>query len=407
MTKFHLWPEEPVVKDDLVELGATLEKSPAEQLRIWFRLPSAALPTLPANLDHFVLSVLFTAMSASADLEIHGEVSPSLLRNLSEFQRAWSLWLPDKYHPVELSALTQRDLPRVQSNEFIIAFSGGVDSSFTAWKNRPNPADHLSRKLAAGVMIHGFDIPINQPEVFARAAQKSRNMLASIGVDLIPVSTNLREQRFDWEDSHGAALAACLILFQGRYNAAMIASSYPFNDLSFPWGSNPITDRMLSNDSFQVINDGSGFDRVEKIRQISQWPEALQYLRVCWVGQHKDRNCCRCIKCVGAMLVFRAVGQESLPAFPYAISDREIRHLRFNDFHSMQRYVRLLRSQNYSPATIRALNISIYINRVRLAGSRFPLINKFFQLIGKGWFLDPNAVDRSAGSTEAFQNYKS
>ena len=278
MAKFHLWPEEPILQDDLIELGATLEKSPAERQRIWFRFPSVFLPTPTGNLDAFLLAVLFNVMSAPADLEIHGEVSLSLLNNLREFQKAWALWLPERYHPVELSALTERDQPQVQSNEFIVAFSGGVDSAFTAWKNRPNPADHLSRKLAAGVMVHGFDIPLNQPEVFARAAEKSRNMLASIGVDLIRVSTNLREQRCDWEDSHGAALAACLILFQGRYNAAMIASSSPYDDLSFPWGSNPITDRMFSNGSFQVIHDGAGSNRVEKIRQICQWPEAKRYL---------------------------------------------------------------------------------------------------------------------------------
>jgi hypothetical protein len=340
-------------------------------------------------------------MNAPADLEIHGEVSPSLLRNLEEFQKAWALWLPNRYHPVQFSALTEREQPRVMTNEYIMAFSGGVDSSFTAWKHRPAIANDHSWNLASGVMIHGFDIPLNQPEVFARAAEKSRKMLASIGVNLIPVSTNLREQRCDWEDSHGAALAACLILFQGRYKAAMIASSSPYNDLSFPWGSNPITDRMLATDSFEIIHDGTGSDRVEKIRQISQWPEAKQYLRVCWVGRHKDRNCCRCIKCVGAMLVFRAVGVESLPAFPYDISDREIRHMQYNDFPAMQRYVRLLRSQNYSPATVNALNVSILINRVRLVGYRFPLVRKMIQFIGKRWFLDPNMADRSVGQDTA------
>jgi hypothetical protein len=388
MAKFHLWPEEPIFKEGNVELAATLEKNQGEQQRIWFRLPSANLTILPANLDHFVLSVLFTAMGAPADLEIHGGVSPSLLRNLTEFQQAWSLWLPDRYHPVELSASSYGDLPRVVGNDVIMGFSGGVDSSFTAWHHRPNQFEHQSKKLVAGVMVHGFDIPISQPEVFARAADKSRKMLSSIGVGFIPVVTNLRDQRSDWGDSHGAALAACLTLFQGQFNTGLIASSNPYNYLRFPWGSNPITDWMLGNVSFQIINDGSGFDRVDKIRQISQWKEAKQYLRVCWEGEHKDGNCCRCVKCVGAMLIFRAVGQDSLPAFPYDISNREIKRLRYTDFRSMRRNISLLSSENFSPSTLRALKVSLIINRIWVAKWRFPYLKKVFNLFEKWYFIN-------------------
>jgi hypothetical protein len=348
-------------------------------------------------MDSFVLAVLFNTMGASADLEIHGEVSPSLLYNLAEFQSAWALWLPQKYHPAEFTASTERDRPRVKKNEAIMAFSGGVDSAFTAWRHRPDPDDPQQKKLAAGVLVHGFDITLVQLEVFARAAEKSRTMLASIGATLIPVATNLREQHCSWEDSHGAALAACLMLFQGQFNTGLIASSYPYNDLTFPWGSNPITDRMLSNNSFQIIHDGAGSDRAEKVRQISQWQEARQYVRVCWVGRNMDRNCCRCIKCVGAMLLFRLAGQESLPAFPFNLSDREIRHLKFGDLSSMQRYVRLLGAGNFPDSTLRALKLAIFINRVRQAFDRISILKKLFQVFGNRWFFDPDlAGDRLA-----------
>jgi hypothetical protein len=397
MTKFNLWPEEPIKKGNDIELAATLEKSSQEKLTIWFRLPSQALPALLGNLDPFVLAVLFSAMEAQADLEIHGEVSPSLLDNLAEFQKAWTLWLPEKYHRIEFSANSERNQLPVTRDGVILAFSGGVDSTFSAWQHRPNPVEPRQKKLVAGVMVHGFDIPVDQPEVFSRAAEKSRNMLASIGVSLIPVSTNLRDLHNDWGDSHGAALAACLILFQRQFNTGLIASSNPYNYLRFPWGSNLITDPMLSNDSFLIINDGSGFDRVEKMRQISQWPEAMQYLRVCWEGMRKDRNCCRCVKCVGAMLGFRAIGQESVTAFPYDISNREIRHLKYKDFRSMRRNIALLSSANFSPATLRSLKLSLFINRARIASNRFPVLKWMFQVFGNRWFLDPDHAGGSSG----------
>ncbi len=407
MPKFHLWTEDRLCTEDVVELAATLEKSNRERLRLWFRLPSVWSPTLSTNLDSFVLAVLFNAMGAGADLEVHGEVSPSLLTNLVEFQRAWALWLPGKYHPVDILAGTERDQPRVQGNEIIMGFSGGVDSSFTAWQHRPNQLDRQLRKLVAGVIVHGFDIPIDQPEAFSRAAEKAGKMLGSIDVNLISVSTNLRELRDNWLESHAAALAACLMLFQGKYNAAFIASAYSYDDLVLPCGSNPVTDQLLSNDSFRIIHDGAAFAKVEKIRCISDWPEARQYLRVCWQGPHKDSNCCRCQKCVSTMLLLRAIGQAPFPAFPFDISDWEISHLKYptvSTVHSADRLIKKLKSLNFrSVITLWALKVSVIINRVWLAKWRFPWLEKEFLVFEKWWFVNRNLDGISTKASEPIQ----
>ncbi len=396
MLKYHLWPEKPLRNNDITELAATLEKSNQERQRIWFRLPSDHLPAITGTMDSFVLAALFSAMSAAADLEIHGEVSPSLLSNLVEFQKAWSLWLPLKYHPVDFSADTEREQPRVETDEVILGFSGGVDSAFSAWQHRPIPKALRQQNLAAGILVHGFDIPIDQQDVFASAEEKARKMLASIGVNLITVSTNLRDQHNDWEDSHAAALAACLVLFQGKFKAGLIASSYPYNSLIIPWGSNPLTDPLLSTGSFRIIHDGSTSTRIEKMKQIGQWQEARQYLRVCWEGRQKDRNCCRCQKCVTTMLIFNALGFKSLPAFPYEISDREIRHLKYSDpssLHSTSRVIKMLKGLDFpSASTLRALKVSVVVNRLRLASWKYPWSKKVFKLFEKRWFLDPNLV---------------
>ena len=256
-------------------------------------------------------------------------------------------------------------------------------------------------------MVHGFDIPINQPDVFARAAERSTRMLASIGVDLIPVSTNQREQRRNWDDSYAAALASCLMLFQGKYNAAYISSAYPYNDLILPCGSNPITDHLLSNDSFQIIHEGAAYSKVEKMRQIIQWPEAMQYLRVCWQGPHLDRNCCRCQKCVTMMLIFRALGKDSLPAFPFDISDSEIRHLKYStrgDIHSTGRVMNMMKSINYSsPSTYNAMKVSIIINRIWVAKWRFPFLKKVFKAFDRWWFVDRDLDSRLGVGKEAIK----
>ncbi len=94
-------------------------------------------------------------------------------------------------------------------------------------------------------MVHGCDIPIDQPEVFQRAVARSAKMLTSLGVEIIPVASNFRQLDEHWFHSHAALVASSLWLFHQSYSSGLIASSKPYNDLRLPWGSNPVTDWLL------------------------------------------------------------------------------------------------------------------------------------------------------------------
>ena len=43
------------------------------------------------------------------DLHVHAGVSPSLLRNLEEFQAAWACWRPGHYARIGISADAERE----------------------------------------------------------------------------------------------------------------------------------------------------------------------------------------------------------------------------------------------------------------------------------------------------------
>jgi hypothetical protein len=173
-------------------------------------------------------------------------------------------------------------------------------------------------------MVHGFDIPLAQQEVFERAAKKSKAMLNSLGVELIPVATNYREFGLNWEDVFGSAVASTLMLLRGSYTVGLVPSSYTYKSLFLPWGSNPLTDPLLSSNAFQVIHDGTAFKRIDKIREITNFPAALQSLRVCWEGKERDRNCGRCEKCIRTILGFRVMGIGLPPCFEQDVTDRQI-----------------------------------------------------------------------------------
>jgi hypothetical protein len=325
MRKTHLWPEETVEANGSTTVSVTIESSDRDHASLWYRVPSEYAALIPSSCDSFAVATLMLAMSQSTDVVVHGEVSPSLLRNLEEFQSAWVCWCPQKYQKIEITAEVEREqLSAAPEEKAIAAFSGGVDSCFTVFRHKAGRAGRLTRNLQAGLMVHGFDIPLAQQQVFERAEEKSRAILASLGVELITMTTNFRELPQDWEDVFGAAVASALMLLRGGYTIGLLPSSYTYQSLFLPWGSNPLTDPLLSSHAFQIIHDGIAFKRIEKIRELTHFPAALQGLRVCWEGEQLDRNCGRCEKCIRTILGFRVMGIGLPSCFEQDVTERQI-----------------------------------------------------------------------------------
>src|SRR5271157_768689 len=388
--KTHLWPEEASRENDDLTLSAILERPDGTRRRLWYRLPMKFQEAVTKSCDPFVLGFIFTVMRTPSDLIVHGQVSPSLLRNLIEFQNAWTAWKPTKYHRIDISADLEREQPQANTDETIMSFSGGGDSSYTAWRHRTGHAGRQQRNLVAGVMLHGFDIPLEEAEAFAGAAKNARLMLASLGMELIPITTNFREIGGTWEDAHGAGLASALMLLQGRYNTGLIASSYDYSALILPWGSNPLTDGMMSSDSFQIIHDGAALDKMAKIKQFSQWPDALKYLRVCMDGR-SAHNCCRCRKCVWTIMIFRMLGLGLPECFEHDVSIHEILRLRFDEPGQtifMNELISHAKEASQSGSWLWAVQLSLAINRLRQSAKQITPLGRALRDIYR-LFLPP------------------
>lgn len=382
MAAIHLWPEEWIEREDQLLVGATLEHPGGARWRLWYRLPAGHRPALARGCDPFVLGALFAAMRAPADLVVHGEASPSLLANLEEFQHAWSTWAQAELSRIAITADRETEQPRSARPAAVMAFSGGADSAFTAWRHRSGQAGRQRRDLQAGVLVHGFDIPLGQADIFAGAAERAGRMLASIGMEMIPVATNYREQGGEWPITFGAGLASCLMLLQGRFGEGLIASGYSYKNFSAPDGSNPLSDWMMSSDSFRIIHDGAAFYKADKLRAISAWPEAMKHLRVCYEGERLDRNCCRCQKCVWTILTFRMLGLGLPECFERDISSLEILRMRYPEagqVQSMRRLVARLKAESCSASWVRALQASVLVNRLGLVAKGIPPIRRFYQ----------------------------
>lgn len=376
----HLWPQAPLEQDGQITLKTTIEMAGKDPTVLWYRLPAEYGNGLSPNSDPLVVATVLWAMAQASQLVVHGEVSPSLLNNLELFQEAWSTWRPGKFQMIPIVA--DREQPWVRSADQRLAistFSGGVDSCYTVLRHQPSHGagfpGRQRQHLRAGVLVHGFDIPLDQPAAFEKAWQRGRKILESVEMVLIPITTNFREvvTGVSWEDGHGVAIAACLLLLQNQFSVGLIASGRSYRQLKFPWGSNPLSDRWLSNHQFEVVHDGATQNRTGKIKALLDWPAALDNLRVCWEGAAKDSNCCQCEKCIRNILTFRVLGAGLPACFEQDVSDQQIRTLRLRPtaVEPMQFVLQAAKVQGIQASWVSALEGCIqrneWLNRVDTA----------------------------------------
>ena len=351
---------------ETLTLSATLELPNQSRETLWYRFPADHQQLLTQSHDAFLLGTLFLAMRSRSDLTIHGEISPSLLRNLEEFQAAWASWRPHAYFNIQIYAESEAEQPKPATDSAIGAFSGGVDSCFTMWRHCVGRCGRLEQNLQAGLIIHGLDIPLEQKQIFDRAAHNSTRMLTSLDVRSLSMATNFKSIAGAWEDVFMAGIASCMVWYQKSFSIGLVGSSQPYHTLALPWGSNPITDRMLSTDSFQLIHDGAGYSRTEKVREIAEWPEVQNYLRVCWEGQELDRNCGRCEKCVRTVLNFRALGLARPACLPFDVTDAQILSLKGMHPALLGEFISILataKNSGINESWVRALEHCVIQNR--------------------------------------------
>jgi 7-cyano-7-deazaguanine synthase in queuosine biosynthesis len=256
-----------------------------------------------------------------------GRVSPLLASNLETIRDIYAAWIPGRRIPLnfELSSNIAAAASGVS-----LFFSGGVDSFYSLIKHR-DEVDNL-------VLVHGFDIPLAETKTFALAETQARDVARLFGKRLIVARTNLHWEQSSlyveqpripcsWEMYGGAALAAVAHALAPNHGKIYIASSYSYADLD-AWGSHPLLDPLWSTEALQIVHDG-GETRMDKLRVLVRYPEALSRLRVCWENMG-GYNCGLCEKCIRTMLGLRALGIERCAAFPDTLTPERVRQQRLD-----------------------------------------------------------------------------
>ncbi|NEQ77073.1 MAG: hypothetical protein F6K23_31125 [Okeania sp. SIO2C9] len=371
MAKIHLWQEETKIINNLVHVSTTIEMSNQSQVNLWYRFSLKYQEEINTTCDSFVIATILLAMSQGCDLIVHGQVSPSLLDNLDEFQDAWCCYPLQKYTKIMVQADTEKELEKpLGQPKAISAFSGGLDSCFTAFRHSKDVHRRKKYNLLAGLMVHGLDIPISQEDVFTRALKKSIIITNSLGIELIEMATNFRQViKLDWEDVFNTTVASCLHFFSKGYTQGIIPASTYYTKMVLPSAFDPITDSFLSSKSLEIINDGSAFTRLQKTEKILNWQEITENLRVCWQGENKDQNCGKCEKCIRTILTFRALNYGLPCCFEKDVTDQQILNLKLRglEIGVMESLINQIQARDkslLSQSWVKALQKSIKRNRI-------------------------------------------
>lgn len=276
-------------------------------------------------LDGWLMAALPLAMSTGEPLHIRGTITGAALRNATAYQEAWGNLRPEMYRPVTLTADAVRDgSVWTRRPKAISTYSGGMDGSFTALRNRGEPG----RYDIGALLLLDIDVIGNEHRDFARLHERIRPFPESLGLPLRVLHVDRGPLgQVNWHLSHAAEIAGFLHQYAEHFGHGLIASTDPYSHPVPSMGSQPQLDYLLSGSDFGVVHDGAGFSRTQKAELLATNDVVRRVLQVCWQGPDRAENCGVCLKCLLTQLNFAAVGARDLPVFGRLDLDR-VRNLR-------------------------------------------------------------------------------
>ena len=352
---------------------------------LWFKFQKGYKEHVTDRSDGFAAALLPIAMALGEDLEIKGIVSPRLAFGMREYQRITSVWWPDLLKSVHV---TFENLKSVEGKKAAgkvgCAFSGGVDSFYTVWSHLPRNEAIEKYGISHCLMIKRFNL-FDDKIKFDTIQEIYEPMMKRLDLQLLVCDSNIVIEFIGPIEKillkkppgklsipiHGATITAFVLMLGQLFSDFYIGSGYKFT-YSEPDGTNPLLVHLLSTETTQMIDDGRHLTRVEKIAQLSNWPETYLKLRVCvkaTADEKKDTilNCCKCEKCLRTMTSLYLL--HKLPqyaSFPSPLSGKDIRKVyyshggKYHFAHEIIEYA--IRTGRKSIAL--NIRIAVFLNRI-------------------------------------------
>lgn len=328
--------------------------------RLFVDCPAAGgAPAAPG--DVFLAALLIPAMALGETLRIEGPVSRDLL------EAAQTDLVPTllDWHPRLREVAVEADVvpaasPTSTGGTTASFFSSGVDSWHTL----------LGREAELDALVHirGFELELEDERAWRATHANVREIAGARGLDLLPVTTNLRTDGLrlvkealaargtPWRKIGTEAWFGSFLVAVGRALHPPLSKLYVpaswTSDVERGVASHPLMEPAWSTPRLRFAIDGFEDDRPAKLDAIlAAQPEAVRRLTVCVDKTGRERqglNCGRCIKCVrlGIELRLAGVADEDLPLpAPVDLARVKVRRIPQGDLAIWERILRRAEQQ--------------------------------------------------------------
>ena len=375
---------------------------------LWYRVPERYSKYISTQSDAFLAPALIAAMHYREDIHVRGTVSPRLAYALDEYQFLLELRLSEYLRRVKIH-YTKRIASDANPKGIATTFSGGVDGFFTIKTHLPESQPIQEYQITHALFIQGFDISLKNQSAYKTLFLRYKNVLADLGIELVPIETNsvnLILPELNLNLFYGPVLAGCGMILDKLFRRFYIASSRDYHQLAIRASSSgPLTDRLLSTETLDIVHIGADHRRIEKIEKLKNWKIVQNHLRVCTLvkPENEHLNCSRCEKCTRTMFTLYAMGKmKEFKTFskPFKIH-RDILWLARKYDPQKDNYApeAFLIAKKYNPTTLSWLYLAAFLGTIRHNILKLlPVwIKKWLRRYG--YFLDPNgenALDNPA-----------
>jgi hypothetical protein len=294
--------------------------------RLLFAIADGAADIAEPAADAFLAACFpLAAVHGERRLYIEGDPCPMLIEGLRTVHAWWTDWggMPGPAPVIETGKRRHAN-GRGGSRRAVAFLSGGVDSLHMLMRNRQIYREGDPAYIHDALCIHGFDIGkrAREPEGrrFRGALARLEPIAAETGVRIVSCWTNLRHLPSNpstpdfWSHRQNVgALAAVGHAATCGPTFLFVAGGYPLSH-PVPMGTHPAVDGLYSSQRVTVLHEGARFSRLDKVRDLANWPAALAALRVCAANVGDRVNCGNCEKCLLTRLELLAAGVEETPA---------------------------------------------------------------------------------------------
>ena len=254
-----------------------------------------------ADANFAVWGLLPWAMEGGFNLHINRPIDPLVAANAERVSQIWEMWVPNRYRSIKVSGEGGWSRGQSKRQNRVQLFSGGIDSTYSVWKNRDN-----------GYVATVCGVDRTDESNIGQLIAKTDPLIEALNYRRIVIRTNA--QRAPTAITHAFTLAGGLFLLSDLFAEGTLAanSTYAEDMATFPWGTNHVTNEYLAGSDFSVRTVGADVARTDKIAAIMDAGLDPRTLSFCRKLDVMPDNCGTCRKCIRTKAMF-LVSTGSIP----------------------------------------------------------------------------------------------